>query len=498
MQTCLGIDLGTSNVVVAYINGEQPVAQGWSGTGIGDEYLVPSYVQLRNGQVLIGRPARRAWEKGEPNCYRRFKMNIGRDQGTAPVDAAQLMTHLVENIKNKLLPSETNVTPITEIAAPVITVPHGWSEGQRAATRAAVTRAGIPVARVVSEPIAAAAYYAYARRLEQPETVLVCDMGGGTFDITLTEVYPGQKIQVFEHGTATNECAGTYADALIAAHMLYPDDDPKEKANQLLAAQNQREIARLLLDIEIARRRLNKDVEDSLKAGIKSSDDYVMITIGGENRTQRELTYTEIAEWIRPVCDEAQKLIHALLRRLPEHRPHGVVLAGGMSMMLVVQQAIAQATDVPLERLRRFGDESDRAIAYGAVLIGDGRIKVDEVIPCGIGIVSEDYESPGLEKNKVLIHRDTRAPYSVTSGLYRTKTDKIEALDLKIALGDSSDPRQCEVSTHRLTVKHPLPFGTTYEFVLSVDENLMLTVEARRGDEAKEIIPVKRIERLRG
>lgn len=499
MRIKMGIDLGTSNVVVAYMKGGQLVSHDWGALGQG--VLLPAFVQYRNGKVMnVGKPARRAWQKGESGCYRRFKMEIGRQKRPAPVSAEQLMTFLVAEIKRQLLPSETNVSEIKEIESVVITVPHGWQDSQRRATRRAVEQAGLKVKRLVSEPVAAAAYYAYARQLTKKETVLVCDMGGGTFDITLTEVQPGRKIQVLEHGTETNEYAGTYADALIGVHILHAHGDRRVTPESLLNDQG-KEIRDLLQRIEIARLRLNELAEECVEAGdeIKDLDPEAVRWQYSGSRKRHELEYEEMVTAIQPVCDQAEKLIKSLLSRFPTHRPTGIVLAGGMSKMLVVQEAIARATGFPVKALRSFGQESDRAIARGAALIAEDLVQVDEVLPYGIGIIAYDYDDPEREKNFIVLPRGTSVPCRQASGLrFSTKKRRTHVLDLKIGIGNSENPAECDIITRELKVNGFLRRGTRYEFVLNVDENLLLTVEAQRENAEKQIIPIQLTEALRG
>lgn len=186
MRIKLGIDLGTSNVVTAYMKGDQLYLYNWVRIARGSR--LPAFVQLRANKVVVGEGARRAWERGRADCYRRFKMRIGEEDSRLPISAEQLMTHLVEQVKRNIVGSDTRISEISGIESVVVTVPHRWTGKQRQATRAAVLEAGLPVARLVSEPIAAAAYYAHVQKLTKPEIVLVCDMGGGTFDVTLTEI----------------------------------------------------------------------------------------------------------------------------------------------------------------------------------------------------------------------------------------------------------------------------------------------------------------------
>src|SRR5438132_642685 len=141
MRVKLGIDLGTSNVVIAYMKAGQLCAVEWE--PIGNGVLLPAYVQFRNGDVVCGKQARYAWEQGETGTHRRFKMLIGRDPAASPT-AVELMSALIRAARQNLIGNERLVSEISEIESAVITVPHGWKEDQRRHTRTAVEDAGIP------------------------------------------------------------------------------------------------------------------------------------------------------------------------------------------------------------------------------------------------------------------------------------------------------------------------------------------------------------------
>jgi molecular chaperone DnaK len=484
----IGIDLGTSNVVVAYMRGNELNPFYW-GT-IGQDVQLPAFVQYCGSKALVGVPARTAWSKAEEGCYRRFKMHIGREQHDASVSAEHLMTLLAEAIRNALLGNETLITSVKGIESVVITVPHGWKENQRRATRNAVEKAGLTVRRLLSEPVAAAAYYAYARKITAPETVLVCDMGGGTFDITLTRVEPGRKIRVLEHGSETNLYAGTYADALIAQHILQKAVGQMVATEQLLQDQENTEIRTLFRSIEKARHDLNQSAVEYGPEDTEPED----VRFSYQGRRREELSYQDMVSLIAPVCHEAERLTGNLLRQFPGLKLNGVVLAGGMSKMLAVQEAIARATGFAAEDLRQLGQESDRAIAYGAALVAADKVQVDEVLPCGIGIIGRDYDDPNKETNRIVLPRGTRVPSEeVWSPELRTMKQQTRTLELRVGFGDDEDPEKCDVLTRSIEVDGFLEKHTAFQFILQVDENLLLTVRARqrKKDGTTEEIPLK-------
>ena len=488
MRIKLGIDMGTSNVVVAYMKGELLYLHNWVKIAKGKR--LPAFVQFRDNKVVVGDAARYAWEKGKSNCYRRFKMRIGQEDSQSSVSPSRLMAHLVEAVKRNIVGSKTHISDISGIESVVVTVPHRWTTTQRQATRAAVLDVGLPVARLVSEPIAAAAYYAYMRKLTNPEIVLVCDMGGGTFDVTLTEIQPGRKIRILS--AVTNKAAGTVADAYMAAHILSKSTNHNVTPSSLLDDHTNTEIRSLFRAVERVRESLNDGaswVEDMADL----DPEEVSFSYHGQ-QIRYQLSYQEMVSLIGEVCQQAEALIGSLLAKSPEHQPEGVVLAGGMSKMLAVQEAIARATGMDRQQLRNFGQNADSAIAYGAALIAEEKVQVDELLPYGIGLVAQDYET-NKERNFIMLRRGTPVPAVFEpppdKGLrFRLVKAQSTGFDFKMALGDSEDPTKCKIITPRLELKRSWAKGTICRFDLSVEEELVLAIGVQPEEGEKQVVRI--------
>jgi molecular chaperone DnaK len=481
MRVVLGLDLGTSNLVAAYRKGDALLAHDWRGMGHG--FLLPAYVQLGADRVRVGRGARNNWLHGEPNCHRRFKMRIGREAKHSGVSAFRLLKELVLAARSAILGGASYLSEITEIDSAVITVPHAWNEEQRLETRRAVVAAGVPVRRVLSEPVAAAAYYAYLRRYRNAASVLVCDMGGGTFDISLAEIRPGSRTRVVERLTATNESAGMTADALVAAHVISASLGTQVDAEALLAETDSPDVRVALSVAEKARTTLNyAAVEDFMEGrgtcGV--TPEACRFAYDGVS-VDYDLGYEEMVEAIAPVCSRAHELVANAFDTAGSDRPTEVVLAGGMTMMLAVQQAIARAADVPVESLLELGQESDRAIARGAAVVGEGAVLVEEVLPYSIGIIGADYQDETVQVNSILLRRGSRVPSATVHHAVRTTRESRGHIELLVALGDSMDPNACSVIRRELPVRYTVPRGTVHEISVRVDESMLLCLEITRG-----------------
>jgi molecular chaperone DnaK len=482
MRVVLGLDLGTSNLVAAYRKNDALLAYDWG--DMGDGFLLPAYVQLGSDGVVVGDLARTSWQQGEPNCYRRFKMRIGRVTGETGMSASRLLKELVLAARAAMLGGERYMSEITEIDSAVITVPHAWNEAQRLETRRAVEAAGVPVRRVLSEPVAAAAYYAYLRRRRDSANVLVCDMGGGTFDISLAEIRPYRGVRVVERLTATNESAGMTADALIVAHILSSSLGIAVDPEALLGEQDSPEIRYALSVAEKKRATMNHEACRLLKkpgcSTAQVEPERCRFAFDGVS-VDYDLGYDEMADVIAPVCTRAYDLVTSALDAAGPNRPTEVVLAGGMTRMLAVQQAIARAMGVPVKSLLELGQESDRAIARGAAVVGDGTITVEEVLPYSIGVVAADYQNEAVQVNSILLRRGSRVPSAIAHHTVCTTKESRDHIELLVALGESTDPSACNLIRRELPVRGTVSRGTVHEISLRVDESMLLCIEITRG-----------------
>ena len=209
MARAVGIDLGTTNSVVAVLEGGEPVVVANSE----GSRTTPSVVAFaRNGEVLVGQPAKNQAVTNVDRTIRSVKRHMGTDWSveidgknyTAPEISARVLMKLKRDAEAYLG---------EDIADAVITVPAYFNDAQRQATKDAGQIAGLNVLRIVNEPTAAALAYGLDKREEQ--TILVFDLGGGTFDVSLLEIGEG-VVEVRRPPVTTTSVATTGTSALCS------------------------------------------------------------------------------------------------------------------------------------------------------------------------------------------------------------------------------------------------------------------------------------------
>jgi molecular chaperone DnaK (HSP70) len=505
MNIKLGIDLGTSNVVVATIPPgiDKPyVYDCWEDGSC----LLPSYVWLESeDNPIVGKIAKDEWERGAENCYRRFKLDMGRGISYAPgITPERLTQHLIEQIKNTLLGGEQSVGEIDAIDEVVVTVPHGWLPDQREATKKAVTDAGLKVKELVSEPVAAAAYYSYFHKKggkqttphpgplpngEGEDVVLVCDIGGGTFDISLVRVLENRKIEVID--SERNEQAGMWADALIAGE--FAREFNERSNNELNIPMDERTLLETTnTDIKEWLREAN-NIKESLnnkRVSMRRKPQPAKMRLNyGDKREELQFSYEQLENALTPLVNAGKATIKALLDANPANPPDAVIMAGGMGKMQIMQEMVADVTGYPLEELMNFGTEADRAIARGAALVAYDKVQIQEVLLHSIGIATPIYDSDGRVivdsagkrkyENTIIVKKGTPIPFEHYMGEVYFETTKHgqDGINVTIAYGEDptlEDYEQLIDFSFRLPVI--VPKGERYQFWFSVDKNGIVTV----------------------
>ncbi len=487
MSVKLGIDLGTSNVVLA----RMPVAQrrgeaDFQGDEIivcefDDGYLIPSYVLLEE-EPVIGKVAKEEWQSGNKHCHSRFKLDIGTNKVyPSGVTPEQLTRMLIAGIKEEFLGGTSTISPIDKIEEVVVSVPHGWDSMRREATMKAVEEAGLSVKALISEPVAAAAYYCRQNK-EGAQKVLVCDMGGGTFDISLVEVVANTKITVID--SINNEKAGLWADAYLVAHFAKEFNErfglniPCEDIESDILNSHDANIRGWLREAESVKESLN-----SRRLKLSSLEIAVRPVLSYEEHTEKiQITYSQLTELLSPLVETSRTTLEKLLRK--HSKPDLVVLAGGMGKMLLIQEMVAEATGRSLDELMDFGVEADRAIARGTALVAYDKIQIQEILLHSIGIAAEARRKNGKERllNHIIVEKCTPIPFETpfsTHGKYYLTTPRAnqEKIDIKVVYGEARNIDECDkIVDVEFKLPYPVEKGTPYDFWVHVDENGIVKV----------------------
>lgn len=531
----IGIDLGTSNTLVAKLNSEgQPEI-----IEIDGDRMIPSiiYVESTGGNSPVGKQAEDMWADPafDPDrSFRRWKLTMGEDcvirklrVGGAGADEIQmtpekLTTYMVEHVVRSISQGHDG-EPVDSV---LVTVPHGWRREKPEkcrATRMAAADAkynGKPITVqqiTVSEPVAAAAYWLWQTRQNQStddfthKTLMVCDVGGGTFDISLVLVGDINKpLDVID--AINNDFAGDYVDALIlawvcrqfnAAHnTTYP-----EKAEEILDKIASHDLPLLrgwsLLARNEFKEKLSQRIEQVMKSERKIEDvkavQYSFDDHSG-NHLKVSMGINEYLSCLEPFYEESRNLIRTFLNKIPPSRlPYSVVFAGGGSRIYGLRDRVvlpvlkeffseAEANRI-MNRIEPNKGKLDQAIVMGAALIANGIVSVQERLLHDIGFVAElpkilleELKLPVDTKDVLimpLIEKGKPLPTSFKSSELGIKSSmKAEKdIDIQIVIDDESD----DLWIQKWSIPHPSggKQKQLLEWVIDADNDGALTIHLR-------------------
>lgn len=475
MPPIIGIDLGTTNSLCAVFEDGVPRL---IPNSLG-ESLTPSVVGLtESGELLVGAAAKELRVTRPERCASCFKRFMGSNQNLTlarqtftPVELSSLvLKSLVEDAKHHLG---------GEVTDAVITVPAYFNDNQRQATKQAGELAGLRVRRIVNEPTAAALTYGFHDR-DAEKKILVIDLGGGTFDVTLMDVFEGTLEIV---STAGESFLGgeDFTDRLMASLL--------QKQGMQLEFAELREplrVARLRQQCEDAKRQLT--TADSVK--IKMPDAAGQIA---EDATTVNVTRTAYSGLVGPLVDRLKQPVAKAIRdgRAAPHDIEDVILVGGATRMPVVQDFVREYFGK--EPLCKFNP--DEVVALGAsvqaALIADDQAVEDlvmtDVCPFTLGIetvkefvgeMKEGYFTP-------IIHRNTTIPVSKEK-VFSTVVPNQREVKVVVYQGEHRRVEQnLKIGELAVTGIPPGPAGKTFFVRFTYDLNGILEVEAYLPDSQK-------------
>lgn len=518
-EPIIGIDLGTTNSLVAWADERGPRVLAGGGEGGSDDQMVPSAVRYGADGVVVGRVALDEAPLHPRTTITSVKRLMGRSLDDVRPDLGYLSYEVVEGAHRTarvrlpdgrvLTPEQVSAEILAElrrraeaelgraVRKAVVTVPAYFDDAQRQATRHAGRIAGLEVVRIVNEPTAAALAYGLgtersAARNAGPRTVAVYDLGGGTFDISILRLTPGAA------GAATPmdffQVLATAGDTRLGG------DDIDHAVVRLLAAEIGAQLGRggagdPLADLPPGTRRALLSFARAVKHRLSDADAAaVEIDLGGGQIYRRTLQRAELEAIVSPLVDRSlaacERAMRDASRALQGGAIDAVIMVGGSTRIPLVRERVGAFFGLePYTAL-----DPDRVVALGAavqasILSGTtkGSLLLD-VIPLSLGI-----ETVGGAVAKLVV-RNSPVPARAMER-FSTSVDGQTNIKLHILQGEREMAADCRsLGTFELKGIPPMPAGIPkLEVTFLVDANGVLTVSAveqRSGKRASvQIIP---------
>ena len=484
MAKVIGIDLGTTNSVVAVIEGGEPtvIANAEGGR------LTPSVVGFtKSGERLVGQPAKRQAIINAENTVYSIKRFMGRRHSEVEQERSMVPFRVVQasNQMAVVAVGDKQYTP-EEISAmilrklkddaqaylgekvtqAIITVPAYFNDAQRTATKNAGEIAGLEVLRIINEPTAASLAYGFGRDETKEHTILVWDLGGGTFDVSLLEI-----------GEQVNEVRATNGDTHLGG------DDWDERIVNHVADQFQREQG---IDLRKDRQALQRLREAAEKAKVELSTQlqttinlpFVTADQTGPKHLDMNLTRAKFEELTQDLLDRMVGPFQQAIKdaKLKPEDLDVVVLVGGATRMPMVQQLITRLTGKEPHK----GVNPDEVVAMGAAIqAGIISREVKDVLLLDVTPLSLGIETLGAVMTR-LIERNTTIPTQKTE-TFTTATDNQTEVEVHVLQGERPmAPDNRSLGRFRLTGIPPVPRGAPkIEVSFNIDVNGILNVSAK-------------------
>ena len=467
MGKIIGIDLGTSNSAAAVMVGGKPtIIQAAEGTSIGGKAFPSVVAFTKDGQLIVGEPARRQMISNPEGTVIAAKRKMGTDFKFRvygkEYTPQQISSFILQKIKRD---SEAFLGETVDRA--VITVPAYFNDNQRQATKDAGEIAGLQVVRIINEPTAASLAYGLDKANKDLK-IMVFDLGGGTLDVTIMEM--GGGVFQVRSTSGDTQLGGTDMDNALVEYILqeFRKQSGLDVRNDKAAMMRIREAA------EKAKIELSNVVTTEINLPFLAYD-----PSSGPKNLILQLTRAQLEELLRPIIERCRQPMMQALQdaKMTPADVDKIILIGGPTRMPMVRQFVESVMGKEPER----GIDPMEAVAMGAAVQGAviaGDVSTDillvDVTPLTLGV-----EVLGGLKEP-LIERNTTIP-TKKSKVFTTAADYQTAVTIHIVQGERSMAADCvSLGMFNLSGIPPAPRGVPQiEVTFDIDANGILNVTAK-------------------
>ena len=469
MGKIIGIDLGTTNSCVAVMEGGKPVVI----TNTEGVRTTPSVVAFtKTGERLVGEPAKRQAVTNADHTISSIKRHMGTDYKVA-IDDKQYSPQQISAMILQKLKADAEGYLGEKVTEAVITVPAYFNDAQRQATKDAGKIAGLDVKRIINEPTAAA--LAYGLDNEKEQKIMVYDLGGGTFDVSIIEIGDG-VIEVLATNGDTH-LGGDDFDNRITQWMI----DEFKKAEGVDLSADKMALQRLKEAAEKAKKELSSATTTNINLP------FITATSEGPKHLDMNLTRAKFDELTRDLIERTAIPVQNALKDagITASELSKVLLVGGSTRMLAAQEEVKRLTGKePSKSLN-----PDECVAIGASIQG-GKLAGDagagEVLLLDVTPLSLSIETMGGVATR-LIERNTTIP-TRKSQIFSTAADNQTAVDINVVQGERQFARDNKsLGQFRLDGIPPARRGVPQiEVTFDIDANGIVNVSAKDLGTGKE------------